>query len=107
MLLPAAFPQGAKARIVLNQIAPANVAPLKTMSVEGPAGTATIDVSGIDAMKGKVIDADALRPEAEVAGQTPDSVTVRCGMRAIRIGSSGKTQRLEVPCGGDLTLSDR
>lgn len=40
-------------------------------------------------------------------GQTPDSVTVRCGMRSIRIGSSGKPQRLEVPCGGELTLSDR
>jgi hypothetical protein len=40
-------------------------------------------------------------------GQTPDSVTVRCGMRSVRIGSSGKTHRVEVPCGGELTLTDR
>jgi serine/threonine-protein kinase len=40
-------------------------------------------------------------------GQTPDTVTVKCGMRAVKLGSSGRVQRLDVPCGGEVTLSDR
>lgn len=40
-------------------------------------------------------------------GQTPESVTVKCGKHTVRIGSSGKSQAVDVPCGGELSVSDK
>lgn len=37
-------------------------------------------------------------------GQTPDSVLVKCGSRTVRIGSSGRRQTVDVPCGGEIGL---
>lgn len=40
-------------------------------------------------------------------GQTPDSVTVKCGRHSIRLGSTGRPQMVDVPCGGEVTVSSR
>jgi hypothetical protein len=40
-------------------------------------------------------------------GQTPDSVLVKCGARTVRIGSNGRRQAVDVPCGGEMTVEDR
>jgi serine/threonine-protein kinase len=40
-------------------------------------------------------------------GQTPESVTVKCGPRVVRLGSAGKPQTVDVPCGGEITVGDR
>jgi serine/threonine-protein kinase len=45
--------------------------------------------------------------DQRTVGQTPDTVVVPCGLRRIRVGSTGKTLTLEVPCGGRIEVSDR
>jgi serine/threonine-protein kinase len=40
-------------------------------------------------------------------GQTPETVTVKCGSRTVRLGSAGKNQTVDVPCGGEITVGDR
>ena len=40
-------------------------------------------------------------------GQTPESVTVACGKHSVQLGSSGKPQTIEVPCGAEVTVSDK
>jgi serine/threonine-protein kinase len=40
-------------------------------------------------------------------GQTPATVTVKCGAHRIRIGSAGRTQRIDVPCRGEVRVVDR
>ncbi len=39
-----------------------------------------------------------------VVGQTPKPVRVKCGLRAIRVGSSGVRRKVDVPCGGTVTV---
>lgn len=39
--------------------------------------------------------------------QTPESVLVKCGQHAVQVGSSGKRQIYDVPCGQALPLRDR
>jgi hypothetical protein len=36
--------------------------------------------------------------------QTPESFTVRCGKHRLRIGSAGKGQIIDVPCGGEAVV---
>ena len=36
--------------------------------------------------------------------QTPESFTVRCGKHRLRIGSAGKGQMIDVPCGGEAVV---
>jgi serine/threonine-protein kinase len=45
--------------------------------------------------------------DERVVGQTPDAVVVKCGVRSIKLGSSGVTRAVDVPCGAELTVSDR
>ncbi len=40
-------------------------------------------------------------------GQTPESVTVKCGTHTVRLGSAGHNQTVDVPCGGEITVGDR
>jgi hypothetical protein len=37
-------------------------------------------------------------------GQTPESFTVKCGKHQIRVGTAGKVQMLDVPCGGEIIV---
>lgn len=45
--------------------------------------------------------------DQRTVGQTPEAITVRCGLRRVRIGSAGKTLSVDVPCGGEVSVSDR
>lgn len=42
--------------------------------------------------------------DGRVVGQGADTFTVKCGTRRVRVGSSGREQRVDVPCGGELAL---
>jgi serine/threonine-protein kinase len=45
--------------------------------------------------------------DEKTVGQTPDAVVVKCGSRTIKLGSTGSTQTVDVPCGSEITVSDR
>lgn len=45
--------------------------------------------------------------DAAVVGQTPESITVKCGSHVVHLGSSGKNQTIDIPCGGELVVSDK
>lgn len=40
-------------------------------------------------------------------GQTPEAVLVKCGSHRIKLGSSGVPRVIDVPCGGEIPVSDR
>lgn len=40
-------------------------------------------------------------------GQTPASVTVKCGPHVVKLGSAGKPQQIDVPCGGEIDVTDK
>lgn len=45
--------------------------------------------------------------DGQVVGQTPTTVNVKCGQRTVKLGSSGKGQSVDVPCGGEITVGDK
>lgn len=42
--------------------------------------------------------------DQRAVGQTPASVLVPCGARAVKVGSSGRPQTIHVPCGGESVV---
>jgi hypothetical protein len=42
--------------------------------------------------------------DGRVAGETPGTIRVPCGPRAVKIGSGGKVQTVDVPCGARVEL---
>lgn len=56
---------------------------------------------------GKRRDAAARRRRGAVGRARPESVTVKCGPHTVRLGSSGKPQALDVPCGSALDVGDK
>ena len=38
------------------------------------------------------------------AGRAPDTLTIPCGLRRIRLGDKGTTRSIDIPCGGRVTL---
>jgi serine/threonine protein kinase len=65
-----------------------------------PAGMGRVRTSGAAAGRRIFVD-------ERTVGQTPQSVIVKCGSRAIKLGSAGSTQTVDVPCGGEITVGDR
>ncbi len=45
--------------------------------------------------------------DERTVGQTPEAVVVKCGVRKIKVGSTGSTQSIDVPCGGEIAVGDR
>jgi len=43
----------------------------------------------------------------KTVGQTPESVTVKCGTHMVKLGSAGKPQSIDIPCGAEITVSDK
>jgi hypothetical protein len=39
-----------------------------------------------------------------IVGESPGTFTVRCGWRAVQIGSQGQLHNVKVPCGGDAEV---
>jgi hypothetical protein len=64
-----------------------------------PEGMAWLRTSG--AKRGLRIFVDR-----RAVGETPDSVLVRCGAHSIRIGSAGRVLAMDVPCRGEVALSE-
>jgi serine/threonine protein kinase len=80
---------------------PASAAASASASAEDvPAGMGRVRTTG--AAPGRRIFVDE-----RTVGQTPESVVVKCGSRAIKLGSVGSTQTIDVPCGGEITVGDR
>jgi hypothetical protein len=42
--------------------------------------------------------------DGSLLGQTPEPFTVKCGRHQVRVGSAGKAQTVDVPCGGELVV---
>lgn len=45
--------------------------------------------------------------DKRAVGQTPVAVQVKCGKHEVKIGSAGHAVELDVPCEGEITVSDR
>ena len=41
--------------------------------------------------------------DGKVVGEGPGPFEVACGAHVVKVGSSGKEQKLDVPCGGEIT----
>lgn len=44
--------------------------------------------------------------DEKVAGQTPETITIKCGTHKVKLGSTGTIQEINVPCGGEVTVGD-
>jgi hypothetical protein len=71
---------------------------VSTPSSDVPAGMGILRTTG--AVPGRRIFVDE-----RVVGQTPDSATIKCGVHQVRVGSAGKVQTVDVPCGGEITVN--
>jgi serine/threonine protein kinase len=89
-------PAPAPASALASASASASTAPADEL----PPGTGRVKTSG--AAPGRRIFVDE-----RTVGQTPEAVVVKCGSRAIRLGSAGTTRTVDVPCGGEITVADR
>ena len=75
-----------------------------------PAATASEPPAAADSDQGVVVTAQAPSgrrvwiDEHLMTEQTPEPFTVRCGKHHVRIGSSGKSQPVDVPCGGEVAV---
>lgn len=45
--------------------------------------------------------------DERTVGQTPEAVVVKCGTRQVKVGSTGSTRPVDVPCGGEISVGDR
>ena len=45
--------------------------------------------------------------DERTVGETPSAVLVACGVHRVRVGSRGATTTVDVPCGGEVIVSDR
>ena len=105
----AASPASASASPTASASASASASPSASASASAPPVAAAEDVPPT---MGRVKTAGAapgrrIFVDERTVGQTPDAVLVKCGTRAIKLGSAGSTQSVDVPCGGEITLGDR
>jgi hypothetical protein len=42
--------------------------------------------------------------DGRVIGQTPGAFDVKCGVHFVKVGSTGTTQPVTIPCGGELSF---
>ncbi len=80
-------------------ITAAPVAAVAVTATGAPSGTDSGDLKTDAAHGGHRIFVDG-----HVVGQTPETVRVRCGPHVVRLGSSGKDQPVDVPCGGEVSI---
>jgi len=70
-----------------------------TAAPDIPAGMALIKTDG--AIPGRRVFING-----RTVGQTPDAIVVRCGTLTLKIGSSGRSHTVEVPCGQEFRAGD-
>jgi hypothetical protein len=81
-------------------------------SVTTAPASATTHVASVDTADAKhtVLRSDSLAPaqrifvDGKVAGLTPDTLVVRCGLHNVKIGDRGGARQIVAPCGGSLSL---
>ncbi|AKV03769.1 hypothetical protein AKJ09_10432 [Labilithrix luteola] len=106
--LPAATALPAQASLIPASVAPTPLPPPRpaTRASESKSSALATAETG-------VVKTDGATPgrrifvDQRTVGQTPEAVSVRCGIHRIRIGSAGKTLAVDVPCGGEVSVSDR
>ena len=96
---PAMASAVAMASAIAKPTATAPPPPKPTVAATAGAGGETGDVKTDTAASGRRVFVDG-----HVAGQTPETVHVRCGVHTVRVGSSGKEQSVDVPCGGEVSV---
>src|SRR5262249_45111915 len=64
-----------------------------------PGGKGVIQTSGLAPGRRVFVD-------RRVLGETPNPITLPCGQHTVQIGSNGKLQTLDVPCGGEVSASE-
>jgi hypothetical protein len=42
--------------------------------------------------------------DGKVAAQTPETLHLKCGTHVVKVGSAGKEQSIDVPCGGEISV---
>lgn len=42
--------------------------------------------------------------DGKVVGEGPGPIAVPCGTHSIKVGSSGKDKKVDVPCGGEIQV---
>ena len=83
-------------------VAPAPVASASARAIAG----------AVASTKGSIVTATRshdhrIYVDGQLAGETGRTIEVRCGRHQARYGSRGRWQTIDVPCGGQLTLSPR
>jgi len=76
--------------------------PVAPPAVVAPAKTGMGSVITSAATPGRRIFVDQ-----RTVGQTPEAVLVKCGLHRVRLGSAGKTVMIDVPCEGEVSVTDR
>jgi|GEM_PF-756408 len=107
----------ASASASASPVASASASPVASASASASAPVASASASSdvpadVPANSGRVLTTNAapgrrIFVDDRTVGQTPEAVIVKCGSRAIRLGSTGFTQTVDVPCGGEVTIGDR
>ena len=117
-LAPSAAPSAsAAASAPAVSSAPASASPIasapRVASTSPPASTSSVaPAEDIPAGMGRMKTTGAapgrrIFVDEKTVGQTPDAVLVKCGARAIKLGSAGTTRTVDVPCGGEIAVGDR
>ena len=42
--------------------------------------------------------------DKHIVGESPGTFSVRCGWRTVQVGSQGRVQNIQIPCGGDVEV---
>jgi serine/threonine protein kinase len=90
--------------------APASAAPSASAPASPPASASASPSSSPTAAE---ISTEAASPhhrifvDDRVVGETPSTVTVACGKHTVKIGSSGKPQDVDIPCGTRKVIGDK
>lgn len=115
----AAAPASASASMVAAAAASASAAASAVASASAPASAAAIPVASyvaveaslppVDAARGTLVlpaaaDGHRVYVDGRMTGVPPPPLAVPCGQHVIRIGSQGRDQRVDVPCGGHVSI---
>lgn len=99
MATPSAEPAAPVAKDGAKEVVKDGAKPASPTSSAG-AGTGIVKTEGSAPGRRIFIDERTM-------GQTPQPITVKCGTHMIKVGSSGRARSVDVPCGGEVTVSDR
>ncbi len=110
----AASPQRSPASVVVHDVPPTPLRSASSLPIDAgvsasQAASAPPPRPAIPATTGNVVASSRAAGhrvfiDGRVAGQGPGSFLVKCGRHTVRVGSSGASQRVDVPCGGAVNV---